>query len=115
MKNINDLRSFSLKHRVAAPENAWMRLESKLENARDKRKISKFKYVSVAAVMFAVAAVTALLLSQRDLISTPADSSEMYSLQILESDQLLSPGIYEIDKLRTLKSRYNGLSSNTKM
>ena len=115
MKNINDLRSSSLKHRVTAPENAWMRLESRLENARDKRKLNKFKYVSVAAVMLAVGAVTVLLLTQRDLISTQVERSEMYSLQILESDQVLSPGIYEIDKLRTLKSRYTDLPLNTKM
>ena len=112
-KNNHSLRQQALQHRVAPRESAWLKLDSKLEKSRNRKSVSLYRLVSIAAVMVAVLSmITVFSINDNHTPQTTIQNNtfaEIFDMEELKTSG--DAGIYEIDKLRSLKSAYTRLGT----
>jgi hypothetical protein len=99
------LRNIDQKSQLMPRESAWLKLESKLQSSRNTEvKVRKYKNVSIAAVMIAVAACMSILYFQNSDVP-----QESVAFQV-ESDiwtETSESNLYDIVQLRDLKAAYS--------
>lgn len=112
-KNNHSLHQQALRHKVAPRESAWLKLDSKLEKSRNRKSVSLYRLVSIAAVMVAVLSViTVFIINDSHNPQMTAQNNtfaEIFDMEELKTSG--DAGIYEIDKLRSLKSAYTRLGT----
>jgi hypothetical protein len=112
-KNNHSLAQQALQHKVAPSESAWLKLDSKLEKSRNRRKVSVYRLVSIAAVMVAVLSVITVFVINGNHAPQAAIQNNTYA-EVFDMEELKTTGdvgIYEINKLRSLKSAYTRLGT----
>ena len=116
-KNNHSLHQQALRYKVAPRESAWLKLDSKLEKSRSKKSVSLHRLVSIAAVMIAVLSViTVFVINDNHTPQTTLQNNtfaEVFDMEELKTSG--DAGIYEIDKLRSLKSAYSRLGTKQNM
>lgn len=116
-KNNHSLHQQALRHKVAPRESAWLKLDSKLEKSRNRKSVSLYRLVSIAAVMVAVLSViTVFVINDNNTPQTTLQNNtfaEVFDMEELNTSG--DTGIYEIDKLRSLKSAYSRLGTKQNM
>lgn len=115
LKNIEQLKQAAEIYKVAPQNTAWFRLESKLEKERSKRKIVFYKYFSIAAASVAVLSVISFFALETYGLKTTTPTADLYQTQITELTDDSYSGIYDLSKLRELKSAYQKMGIKNKM
>ncbi|MBK8669350.1 MAG: hypothetical protein IPN89_07740 [Saprospiraceae bacterium] len=101
-------------HRVAPSENAWLKLDAKLEKSRNVKKLTFYRNISVAAVSVALLGVISVWIAGNDIevkTNSNAVMAHVYSDQIESIPLDKADGIYEISKLYELKRAYEKLAT----
>ncbi len=105
------LRNVDLQTQVMPRESAWIKLESKLQASKHtEHKIRKYRSISIAAIMIAIAACMSVFYIQKDVALTNDD----FAFQV-DSDiwpNVPESNLYNIAQLRDLKAAYS--KHNTK-
>jgi len=117
LKNNHILYRKSLEYKVAPKDSAWLKLNAKLEKSRNKRKISFYRMITIAAVLVALLSVISVFSFkeiQTDNMSSKTNTlAEVFDLE--ELSNTTGDGIYEINKLKALKSAYIKLGTKKQM
>jgi hypothetical protein len=100
------LRNVDMQTQVMPRESAWLKLESKLQASKHTdHKIRKYRSISIAAIMIAVAACMTIFYIQKDI----APVNDNFAFQV-DSDiwpNVPESNLYNIAQLRDLKAAYS--------
>ena len=108
------LQNVDLQAKVMPRESAWLKLDSKLQASRQtEHKIRKYRGVSIAAIMVAVAACMTVFYIQKDAIQ--ADNKIVFQVENELSPIAPESNLYNIAQLRDLKAAYSKHSSKKRI
>ncbi len=108
-KNDLQFREKSRQYKVAPPDSAWNKLAIKLDKKRNRKNISGYTLMAVAAVSISIFAVVSVITTTKNKVAEY--SAEAYSEHLEPILKINDEGIYEIGKLNSLKTAYDKLSA----
>ncbi len=116
-KNNHSLYQHALQHKVAPRESAWLKLDTKLEKSRNRKSLSMYRLVSIAAVLVAILSVITVFSTSSDksihISGQNTSLAQVYAIEELVTTD--DSGIYEINKLRALNSAYTRISAKRQL
>lgn len=103
-----------LKSYKASPSNnAWQQLNNRLEHSRNKRRIKRFKNLSIAASLLAIISVMAVMsIYLREHNPSMFATSPVFEPVHMEQLSSTNDDLYDLEKLGMLRNIYEELGQS---
>ena len=94
-------------YKASPPSHLWQQLDNKLEHRRNRKRLVKFRNISVAAVLFAIMAVIGVMnLYVQNYNPNLFATSTNFEPLLMEELQESNDGMYKLANLKFLEDSY---------